>query len=116
MEQALKDKPVRDFMPPPGVMFGLVDPATGGPADETTEHPLLVCFREGMVGQSDLTELARTRRPRGRGTRPTDLPGSDYRSRSVMRPRRSGWGRVVVQGALPEETPPDAEDPSATNP
>ena len=57
MQAALKDRPVRDFTPPPGVECYLVDPVTGWFADGETPEKVDVCFKQGYVGQSAYSEI-----------------------------------------------------------
>ena len=57
LQEALKDRPVREFAPPPGVECYLVDPVTGWFADGDTPEKVNVCFRQGYVGQSAYSEI-----------------------------------------------------------
>ncbi|MEW5723949.1 MAG: PBP1A family penicillin-binding protein [Thermodesulfobacteriota bacterium] len=49
MEEILKDRPVREFEPPPGVVFAEIDPETGWFADEFSLDYVTVCLREDQV-------------------------------------------------------------------
>jgi penicillin-binding protein 1A len=49
MREALRDAPVRDFQPPPGVLFVRADPETGLPAPPTNPKSRLMPFRRGTL-------------------------------------------------------------------
>jgi penicillin-binding protein 1A len=49
MREALRDVPVRDFQPPPGVLFVRADPDTGVPAPPTNPKSRLMPFRRGTL-------------------------------------------------------------------
>jgi penicillin-binding protein 1A len=49
MREALRDAPIRDFQPPPGVLFVRADPDTGTPAPPTNPKSRLMPFRRGTL-------------------------------------------------------------------
>ena len=49
MREALRDVPVRDFPPPPGILFVRADPDTGTPAPPTNPKSRLMPFRRGTL-------------------------------------------------------------------
>jgi len=49
MREALRDVPVRDFQPPPGVLFVRADPETGVPAPPTNPKSRLIPFKRGTL-------------------------------------------------------------------
>jgi penicillin-binding protein 1A len=49
MREALRDVPVRDFQPPPGVLFVRADPETGTPAPPSNPKSRLMPFRRGTL-------------------------------------------------------------------
>jgi penicillin-binding protein 1A len=49
MREALRDVPVRDFQPPPGVLFVRADPETGVPAPPNNPKSRLMPFRRGTL-------------------------------------------------------------------
>jgi penicillin-binding protein 1A len=57
MQDALKDRPVKEFTAPPGVECYLVDPVTGWFADGETPEKVDVCFKQEYVGQSAYSEI-----------------------------------------------------------
>jgi penicillin-binding protein 1A len=49
MREALRDVPVREFQPPPGILFVRADPDTGVPAPPTNPKSRLMPFRRGTL-------------------------------------------------------------------
>jgi penicillin-binding protein 1A len=49
MREALRDVPVRDFQPPPGILFVRADPETGVPAPPANPKSRLMPFRRGTL-------------------------------------------------------------------
>jgi penicillin-binding protein 1A len=49
MREALRDVPIRDFQPPPGVLFVRADPETGTPAPPSNPKSRLMPFRRGTL-------------------------------------------------------------------
>ena len=49
MREALRDLPVRDFTPPPSVLFVRADPETGAPAPPTSARSRLFPFKRGTL-------------------------------------------------------------------
>jgi penicillin-binding protein 1A len=49
MREALRDAPVRDFQPPPGILFVRADPETGTPAPPSNPKSRLMPFRRGTL-------------------------------------------------------------------
>ena len=49
MKNALKDKPIRDFTVPEGVVFAKIDAKTGLLPNSKTEKTIFECFKEGTV-------------------------------------------------------------------
>lgn len=49
MQEALRGLPVRDFAPPPGVLFVRADPETGAPAAPTSAKSRMVPFKRGTL-------------------------------------------------------------------
>jgi penicillin-binding protein 1A len=49
MKEAMKDEPVRDFAPPPGILFARADPDKGLPATPQKPGSRLTPFRRGTL-------------------------------------------------------------------
>jgi len=52
MQEVLQDKPIKEFVPPKGIVFAKIDSKTGKLANKDSNDTIFECFKEGTVPSS----------------------------------------------------------------